>query len=70
MKEVFYLSDSGSNYYFDGNDIFGVEGGTAVKYSYYGKGLKKEAVFFGGLKLELYDGKRLIAQNKTFYITE
>lgn len=70
MLEIFTLSDSGADYYFEGENIFGVENNRVVKYYFEGGRLKKSIEFFGANKLTLFNGKHLIAQNKTFYITE
>ena len=70
MKEIFLLSDSGSNYVFEGSSIVGLEKNRKVKYTSENGKLKKSIELYGGLRLALFDGKHLIAQNKTFYITE
>lgn len=70
MLKIYLLSDSGSNYFFNQGNIVGVEKNRMVKYVLSNNNPQKAIEFYGGLKLDLYDGKHLIAKNKTFYITE
>jgi hypothetical protein len=70
MRDIFVLSDSGENFYFENGCIFGIDKNRAIKFELNGRKIIKTILRYGGITYPLHDGKTLIALNKTFYIKE